>query len=146
MEYIYTTLLLLPLLCLYTLLRRVGWRSQPYRVLLASSVAVGLAMCLPLQNIEYALWPRLDAPSPAVAAYVLAAVPYLYVVLALFVLQLHALRLVTGESAGTGFRNLLDDVAQLGRRRGPGGRSTAAHASHHREAAARSITREAEVR
>ncbi len=89
-EYIYVTLLLVPLLALYVLVRRQGLMSSASRWVAAGVALIWLALCLPLQHVEEAFANRMSVASPATAAYVLLALPYLYVTVAALVLQVYA--------------------------------------------------------
>lgn len=108
-EYIYLTLLIVPLCSVY-LLAFVSDASHTRRAprALRLGVVIGwLCICLPLQRIEYFFWPRMHAPSPLAHLYVLLAAVYLYVAVALFVLQLAALSSVLDTPFGMSVRRFV---------------------------------------
>jgi hypothetical protein len=115
-EYIYVILLIQPLLALYLLLRAVDWRSPRYRGVAIGLAALWLLLCLPLQHIEYFLLPRMSTMSFMAHVYVLLAPAYLYVTVALFALQLHALHRVSGLSTRMALRQLIQRASPLARR------------------------------
>lgn len=118
-EYIYLTLLVLPLLMLYVLLEHADWRgSRPqWRAVFIGLLAVWLLLVLPIQHIEYFFWPHMSTPSPIAALYVLLGTPHLYVLAALFALQLYVQGIVLGRSLRQSLRRLLDEVLAVARRR-----------------------------
>lgn len=108
-EYIYLTLLIVPLCSIYlfAFTSSVG-RSRQMRQALRIGLIVGwVLLCLPLQQIEYFFWPRMQTPSPLAHIYVLLAAVYLYVAVAFFVLQLAALSLALDRPFGASLRRLL---------------------------------------
>ncbi|HEX8036792.1 MAG TPA: glycosyltransferase 87 family protein, partial [Ktedonobacterales bacterium] len=108
-EYIYLTLLIVPLCSIY-LFAYGPSNNHPHHARRALSLAtiVGwLLLCLPLQRIEYFFWPRMQTPSPLAYLYVLLAAVYLYVSVAFFVLQLTALSLALDRPFRASLRRLL---------------------------------------
>jgi Glycosyltransferase family 87 len=118
-EYIYMTLLLVPLLGLYVLVRRQGLRSPAYLRLAAGAAIIWLLLCFPLQHIEGIFASRMSVESASTAVYVFLALPYLYVTVAAFVLQLHAddvigvRRLSLWELLGTMYQSAIAYVTDL---------------------------------
>ncbi|HLZ24028.1 MAG TPA: glycosyltransferase family 87 protein [Ktedonobacterales bacterium] len=97
-EYIYLTLLVFSMVGVSILLSQVKWRSGAYRRVAIALFVFTVVICLPLQRIEYFFWPRMYTSSPLSALYILLGAPYLWVLVAYFVLHLYTLRLVTGQS------------------------------------------------
>lgn len=89
-EYIYMTLLLVPLLALYVFIRRQGLSSPAYLRVAAGAAIIWLLLCFPLQQVENIFASRMSVESASTAVYVFLALPYLYITVAIFVLQLHA--------------------------------------------------------
>lgn len=98
-EYIYLTLLVVPLVALYALARQHWGKGRPFYIIGIGTAVIWALTWLPLQNIEYAFWQRMLAGSPATPLYVFLAVPYLYVVIAVFVLNIYAIRQETTPAA-----------------------------------------------
>lgn len=111
-EYIYLTLLIVPLCSVYLFAFSPG-NTHPRRTRQALRLAVivgWLLLCLPLQRIEYFFWPRMQTASPVTPVYVLLAAVYLYVAVAFFVLQLATLSLALDRSFGASLRRLLTNT------------------------------------
>ena len=115
-EYIYLTLLLFAMVGVYTLLRQVDWRSNPYRRVAITLALITLLICLPLQRIEYFFWPHMYTQSALSALYILLGAPYLYVLAAYFGLHLSALRLASGRNPWAIVRVWVGQLATLARR------------------------------
>jgi glycosyltransferase involved in cell wall biosynthesis len=109
-EYIYLTLLVVPLLGLVALLRAGDWRAPRWRMVLLGFVTCCGLLFVPLQRIEYFFWPRMRTPSVLGDLYVILAPAFLYVLVALFGLQLHALHVYTGSTLSGNIRRLLGNV------------------------------------
>ena len=105
-EYIYLTLLIVPLCSIYLFAFGSNASHQGRaRQALRLAVIIGwLCICLPLQHIEYFFWPRMQTSSPLAQLYVLLAAVYLYVAVAFFVLQLAALSVAQGRPFGVTLR------------------------------------------
>lgn len=108
------TVLVVPLLALYAWLSKGDWRAlRPRRVALGT-VGVVLVLGAPLHSIEAALWARMQSAAwPMADAYMLLAAVYLYVLGALFGLQLYALSVASGRSILCMVRHMLDNAPAL---------------------------------
>ena len=110
-EYIYIVILILPFVLLTTVLWRHGWQEPHTRPMWLCLALIWLLLVFPLKNIEYFFWPRMaSASGPLLVAYVWLAVPYLYVIIGLFALELWLLRLVTGQTLRDALKALPGDI------------------------------------
>jgi hypothetical protein len=113
-EYIYLLMLILPMVLLVTVLQRRGWWAERYRPITLSVGLVWLLLIFPLKSIQYFFTPRLAAASGApLVVMAFLAVPYLYVIIGLFALELWLWRLITGSTLREGFRRLQGELLAL---------------------------------
>ena len=93
------TLLVLPLVSVYVWLGAVDWRARRVRRIGLVAGAVVLVLLAPLHSVEATLWNRTaGAHWPLGDLYMLLAAVYLYVLIALFALQLNMLGVAEGRS------------------------------------------------
>jgi hypothetical protein len=110
-EYIYIVILVLPFVFLVTVLWRRGWDAPRARPLALCLALVWALLAFPLKNIEYYFWPRMASASGlTLIVEVLLAVPYLYVIVGLFALELWLLRMVTGRTLVDALKALPNEI------------------------------------
>ena len=96
-EYIYLTLLIVPLIALYVFVRRQGWESPAGRRVAVAALVIWGLLCFPLQNVELGFMHRMGAGQPLDLLYVFLAVPYLYLIIATLALCIYATAILTGQ-------------------------------------------------
>jgi hypothetical protein len=113
-EYIYTTLLTVPLLVLYVFLSRQGIKTAPYQRLTVTLTLIWALLCLPLYKVELAFANRMSLESSLTGLYMFLAVPYLYAMFAILAMLVVAGKLigVRGLSARDLFGAISASAAQ----------------------------------
>jgi len=93
-EYIYTTLLTVPLIVLYIFLSRQGIKTAHYQGLAVALTLIWALLCLPLYKVELTFADRMSLESSLTGLYVFLAVPYLYAMVAILILFIIAGRMI----------------------------------------------------
>jgi hypothetical protein len=109
-EYIYTVLLVIPLLGIYGFVRQRGLRSPAVWRIAACLVIAWLVLCMPIQHIEFyfgGLMGRHPALDPV---YDLLAPTFLYVMIGILALQLYTVRQVSGRPLGEAIRSFIAEA------------------------------------
>jgi hypothetical protein len=115
-EYIHLTVLVLPLLILLAVARQGEGAPQLRRRALRGGAIIWLLLCLPLQHVTWSLTGYVryhPVSSPVVTIlYAVCASIYLPALVGLFMLQIHALHLIAGRSAGAAMRGFVDEITE----------------------------------
>ncbi len=93
-EYIYTTLLTVPLIVLYIFLSRQGIKTASYQGLAVALTLIWGLLCLPLYKVELMFADRMSLESSLTGLYMFLAVPYLYAMVAILILLIIAGRMI----------------------------------------------------
>jgi Glycosyltransferase family 87 len=113
-EYIYTVLLVIPMLGVYALVRQKGLLSPSAQRIAAWLFLAWLVPCMPIQHIEFYFGGLMGHRAALDPVFDLLAPTFLYVMIGVLALQLYALRQVSGRPVREAIRRVIVDAPVLG--------------------------------